>query len=81
MDILVPPPRTKNGNDSIIVMKHPYSKTTGEIPRSKKTATHEVIVFLDHWIVSYGVSDHLLTENVFKLVSNLLATLCWFLKL
>lgn len=64
MDILCSLPQEKNGNLFVIVMTDQYLKKTGAIRISTTWATHVTNVFLDYWIVSYGIPHHLLTQNV-----------------
>lgn len=66
MDVLGPLPQTNHGNVFVLVMKDPYPKIIGAISTSKTTARHVANKFLDHWIVLYGIPDHLLMVKDFR---------------
>lgn len=63
MDILDPLPQRKNEKVIIIVMTDRYLKMTRAIFTSKTAVTRFANVFLEHWIVPYGMPDHLPTGN------------------
>lgn len=76
MNILRALPQAKNGSVLIIEIKDRHLKMIRAITASKTTATHTEVVFFDHWIVQYGIPEHLLTEIRDQFVSTLLTRLC-----
>lgn len=62
-------------------MTNRYLKITRAIPTSETTATHDARMFLGHWIVSYRIPEHLVTENGPQFMSAFFAILCGFLGL
>lgn len=81
MDILEPPPKSTHENQLVVVMTDRHSKLTRAVPTTQTTALHVASIFYDHWIIPYGIPDHLLTENSNQFVSKFFATLCQFLDL
>lgn len=69
-DILGPLSKTKSGNKYKEVMTDRYSKLTRVIPTKRKTATDVVLIFVDHWVIPYGIPRWLLTDNGPKFVQN-----------
>lgn len=81
MDILCVLPRARNGNLFIIGTTVRHSKITKAIPFSKTTATPVVNVFLDHWIVPYGIPNRMLSDNGPQFVIKFFAMFCELLDL
>lgn len=81
MGIIGQLPRTKNGNVFVGVMTDRLSKMTSVLCTSKKTAKHVANVFLDNYIVPYGISDHLARKNDFQSLRKFFATICELLSL
>lgn len=79
MDILEPLPHTKNENVFNTIMTDQYLKMKTEIPTWKTTAMHGVNDFLDHWIVPYGLPDHLPTDNDLQFIGKFSETIYGFL--
>lgn len=76
MDILGPLLKTQQGNQYIVMITDKYSKLTRAIPNSKILSTHMSNIFLDHWIIPFGIPSYLLTDNGPQIVRKLFATVC-----
>lgn len=59
MDILGPLPRTKQGNQSVVVMTDRYAKLTSAIPTSKTNGNTVAYIFLEHCMENYGIKSSL----------------------
>lgn len=79
LDVLGTQPQTKNGNIFILLITDRKWKLKRANPASKMTDAHVASFLLDHWIVPYGILDHLLAENSPHFVSYCFATLRKFL--
>ena len=79
MDILGPLPRSKKGNRFITVMTDRYSKLTRAVPSTKTTAPQVALIFLDNWVIPYGIPSYVLTDNGPQFTSKFFACLCAFL--
>lgn len=62
MDLLHPLPKTRSGNQYVLVFTERYTKLTRAIGVTKVTNTYASFV-VEHWIISYGASTHLLSDN------------------
>lgn len=63
MDVLKPLPGPESASVVVTVMMERYSNVKKAIHTSETTATHVANAFLDHWIVPYGIPDHLRTDS------------------
>lgn len=79
MDILVTLPRSKKGSRFITVMTGRYSKLTRAISSTKTTAP-QALIYLDHWVIPFGISLYVLTENGLQSTSRIFAFLGAFLR-
>lgn len=57
-------------------MRDRYTKLPKALPTSNKTASHIASLFLDKWVVLYGVPKYVLTDNETKLISGFCDFLC-----
>lgn len=71
----------KNGSVFVIVVTDRYLKMKRAIPTSNRTAAYILKVSLDQWILSYGTSDYMLTDNGPQFVSMFFSRLCGVLGL
>lgn len=78
MDILSLLPKTATGNQFVMAITNRYTKLTRAIPSSKTTETHGASIFLDHFIVSYGIPGFFLTDNCPPFVRKFFETFCTF---
>ena len=76
MDILGPLPKTKQGNQFVVVLTDRYSKLTRAIPTGKTTATTVATIFVDHWVIPYGIPNYVLTDNGPQFVAKFFASVC-----
>lgn len=70
--------RINNFDTFLIVFTDRYLKHTRANPSSKKTVTHIATLFLNIWIVPYGLLDFLLAVRGPQLLYTSFATFCWF---
>lgn len=80
IDILGPLPRTVNGNQLVVVMTVRYSQLTRALPSDETSSVHVENVFIDSWIVLYGILSYVLTYTEVKFTSKLFAVLCTMLR-
>lgn len=78
MKILVPFPKTKDGNQYLLLITNRYTKLKRATPATKPTAPHVAAIFLVHWTFPYGIPTYLLTYNGPQFVCKLFAALCSF---
>lgn len=69
-DILGPLPKTSKGNQFVWVMTDCYSKLERAVLTSTKTAVHAASMFMDHWIIPYGIPDYVLADNETQFIGN-----------
>ena len=79
IDILGPLPRTKTGRQYVVVITDRYSKLTRAVPTAKITAPVVAAVVLEHWVIPYGIPNHILSDNGSQFVSKFFSALCAFL--
>lgn len=70
MEILGALPITFQEIQYVLIIMDRYSKLTRAIPTSKTTVSRLANLFLDHWIVPFGVPTYLLTDYVPKFGSK-----------
>jgi len=63
----------------VIVITDRYSKLTRAIPVASITAPHVASIFVDHWVIPYGIPEQILSDNGKQFVSKFFAALCAFL--
>lgn len=73
MDILGPLPRTDKGNQWVLVIKNRFSKLTRTIPLKQTTAPTIAQAFIDMWVMPYGMTNYVLTDNGSQFVSKFFA--------
>lgn len=56
-------PKTKSGNQFIVVTTDRYSKIAKAIPVARSTATADAAKFVDHWISTFVIPSTMLTDN------------------
>ena len=76
MDIAGPYPRTRNGNEYVVVLTDRFTKLTRAIPTRTTTASDVASIFIDYWIYSYGVPDYLLTDRGTQFMSKFFELVC-----
>lgn len=79
MDILDPLPRTRNGNQKVVVTTYWYVKLKRAIPTAKTTATYDTNVFFQNWVTPYSILKYFPTDNGSKSGSKFFATTCRYL--
>lgn len=79
MDIPGTLPKTKKGNQYVVVVTERFYKMTREVPGSTKTAPHMAVIFLDCSKISYGIPCYILTDRGPQFVSRFVASVCSFL--
>lgn len=70
MNVLVPQPTTRQGNQLVFTMTDRYTKFTKVEPTTKNNGTTVARMFLEHWVADYDIPSTLLTHNVPQFVSN-----------
>jgi transposase InsO family protein len=76
IDILGPPPVTRDGNRFLFIITDRYSKLTKAVPMRKITANEVACAFFIHWIACYGVPLILLSDNGAVFVANFFQAIC-----
>lgn len=66
-------------NQYVTAMTARYTKFTKLVPTGRTTATHVVNSFFESWIIPYRISSYALTDDGFRFISILIATLCTML--
>ena len=79
MDLLGPLPKTRLGNQYVLVITDRFSKLTRAIPMAKTTAPFIAAVFLNNWIMPYGIPDTILTDNGSQFIAEFFKTVCHIL--
>lgn len=74
VDVVGPFSETVQGYLYILVFTRCYSKLARAFPTLRATATHVANVFLNHWLVSYGIPTYLLTDYKIQFVARFFAT-------
>ena len=76
IDLLGPFPKTKNRNQFIAVITDRYSKLTRAVPMRKTTATLMAAMFLNNWILPYGISNTIFSDNGPQFSAEFWKTIC-----
>lgn len=74
-------PKTRAGNQFIILMVDHYSKLTRGVPSTSTTAPNVGSILYDRWVIFYGISAYLLTDNRRQFVTKSFENLCKLLGL
>lgn len=69
-------PKTFNANQLVLIMTDPCSEVTRGVQNFEMTLSHIVLLFMDNWIVRYGILTHVLTENETHFTNTFFETLC-----
>lgn len=77
--ILGPLSKTKQSNHYICVVTDQYSRLAQAIFMSETSSTNMASLFLDYWMVPFGVLTYLLTDNAPWSVDKLLTLVSWYL--
>lgn len=78
IDILGPSPRTGQGNQLARMITDRYSTPMRSIPTSKKFSPRITNVFLDHWIIAFGIQSYLLMNDRPQFVGTFFASICTY---
>jgi hypothetical protein len=76
IDILGPLPRTKKGNQYLLVIADRFSKLVRTVPLSRITAASVAWAFMEQWVYLYGPPRHLLSDNGRQFTSDFFKTCC-----
>lgn len=63
IDIIGPLPRTKPGNQVLVIITDCYNKRTRLILTPNLLSTDITHIFLNHWVVPYGIPDIILSDH------------------
>lgn len=55
--------KTRQDNQPIVALMHRYSKLTRAVPTSETSPTHMDEIFLQNWIIPFGVPELVLVDN------------------
>lgn len=69
------------GNQFVVFKTNRYSELARPIATGGVRAPHILLVVLNHWFISYGIPDYLLSDNGARFVSKFFSSLCTFLHL
>lgn len=73
--MLGPLPRTVQRNRCAAVKTDRYSKIIQAVSTVERSATVVAIIFMDHWIVPFGISSYILTDNSLQIVRKFLSSI------
>lgn len=59
----MPLPKAKSGNQLVVMIEDRYSRPPRTIPTTKTKATHIATIFLEIWVLPYGIPKLVLTEK------------------
>ena len=76
MDFLGPLPRTKTGNQHVLVITDRFTKLCRAIPLKNTKAVTTAKAFLESWIYVYGPPRLLLTDNGRSFTSKFFQSIC-----
>lgn len=79
MEILGTLPKTNLGRHYIFVITDRYEKFTRAVPTAKTTASHIESIFLDSWVIPYGIPKYFLIDSGTQLLGMLFTELCGYL--
>lgn len=66
-----PLPKTKQGNQFLVVMMDGYEKLTNTISTTKSNSTTVAGIFLEYWVANYRISSTLPIDNRHRFASQL----------
>jgi Integrase core domain len=76
IDILGPLPRTRKGNQYLLVIADRFSKLVRTVPLPRITATIVAWTFMEQWVYLYGPPRLLLSDNGRQFTSAFFKTCC-----
>lgn len=71
--------KTTSGSQHLVIMTEHHPKRNCAIPTKKAISTHRVTIYLDDWILLYGILGYIMTDKGPQFVFKLSATLYLFL--
>lgn len=80
VDILRPLPRTEAGLHLLFIMIYRYTKLARAIPTKNVTPIHVSTTFFNNWVISYRITDNVLTDNGQQFNRKFFISLCSYLK-
>lgn len=80
MDNVVALSKTIYGSQFVIKIICRCSKLTWAVGTAKMTITQIVKIFLDHWVMKYGIPMYMLIVKGMHFIQKLVSTLCIFLR-
>lgn len=75
IDILPSLRSTVNGNQSVIVMTNRCLKLTRAMPTGKTSSSNLASLFIDSWIIAYGIPRYVQTDNGVQFLSKSFSSL------
>lgn len=79
IDILLPLPKATADNRHVVIITDWFWERTRAIPTAKKNPTGIETIFLDNWVMTYGIPSYVLTDNGLQFLKKLVTTLCLLL--
>lgn len=76
MDQTEPQPRTKHSNQFVVLITDSYTKRAKTIVISKTNVTTRFLIFIEHWVVSYGILSEVPAEYSPQFVLKLIMVVC-----
>ena len=76
MDILGPLPKTKKGNEYLLVICCRFSKLTQVIPLRTISSYNLAVAFCSHWVFKYGTPRHMTLDNAQYFTSKFFQAVC-----
>lgn len=76
VDILGPLPRTRSGNEFVVINTERYSKRTRVIPTTKNTSTQVANISFSQCVIAYGIPDTIFSDNAQQYLSPFFIPLC-----
>lgn len=61
--MLGPLPQLKSGNLFVVIINDRYSKLTCKVSKTYITSTNVTYIHFIHWVVSYKISDIILSDS------------------
>lgn len=56
-------PRTRSGNQFVVLNTDRYSTLARAVPPSQLSSTHVAHIFINNWVVTYGLPDIMQSDN------------------
>lgn len=79
METLGPLPETSSSNPYVLEFTTWYTNQSMVIPTISVTSTYATSVLVAHWVIRYGASTHLLTNEAHQLVCKFFPAVCEYL--